>query len=348
MNMFKIITLGAALIIALAACAGVDKKEPPADASQWLNETAKKYPNQRYLVGHGMGEHLAVAKQRARAELAKVFSVKVQETSSDRQLVSEVAGEQSMERKAERFVNTQTSEVLQGVQVAETWRDPNEDMYHALVILDRFNASEQLRKEIGALDEETAEQVETAQAAQDLLRTAAAAHHAYQAQVKRTALQEKLRVIDPAGQGVTAPVSLAKMRADFEEVVGRIRIMAESDDDKLQGVLSGGLSKAGFNSDMSKAPHYILKGTLDRTSVTKREGVYWLQGAVDLQLQDHVMGNQVVGTERWDFKITATDRDLVEKRLYDKLQQLNSENMRNTVLGFAIAQYENKSINLMR
>jgi hypothetical protein len=327
--------------LSLAGCAGNDKKqEQPMNASAWLTQVTKKYPQQQYLIGHGAGESLALAKQRARVELAKVFAVRVSETSTDRQLVTEVAGAQSMESKAERYIDTRTDEVLQGVRVAETWLDESQSTYHALVVLNRFTASENLKKDIRALDEETAEHTQKARNSGDMLRTAAAAYSAYQAQVKRTALQNKLRVIDPSGQGIPAPLSLAKFRSDFEEVVGRIRVMAKSEDDKLQGALSAGLSKAGFNADLSKSPHYILNGSLDRTPISKRSGFYWLHGAVDLQLQDYLMGSRVVGTERWDFKISATDENLVEKRLYDKIQQLNEKNMLDTILGFAIADYQ--------
>ncbi|MHB8763015.1 MAG: hypothetical protein ACYDA8_01525, partial [Deferrisomatales bacterium] len=65
----------AALLLALAAlgCAGA-----PAQPD-WVAGTPQQYPAARYLLGRGQGDTPALARDRARADLAKNFRVSVSE-----------------------------------------------------------------------------------------------------------------------------------------------------------------------------------------------------------------------------------------------------------------------------
>ena len=72
--------LTATAILLLAACSSAK----PGDARpEWVNGNSSQYPAATYLTGHGQADNMAAAKDRARADLAKNFSVNVSDTAAD-------------------------------------------------------------------------------------------------------------------------------------------------------------------------------------------------------------------------------------------------------------------------
>jgi len=71
----------AVIIIALllSGCAAGTRESAP----DWLDGRSAQYTEARYLLGQGQAPSAAQARDRARAELAKVFATEVNERSED-------------------------------------------------------------------------------------------------------------------------------------------------------------------------------------------------------------------------------------------------------------------------
>lgn len=325
------------VILLVSSCAG-DSKKQQQQQPDWIVGEAEDYPKSLYILGQGSATSLDSAKQRARADLAKVFEVAISETSSEIQKVAIDADQTATaEFKAQRAISTKVNQVLSGAQIAETWRDPQSNEYHALATLDRDSTARALRTDIRHLDDVTANYINKAQQQDDRLRLVDYAYNAYEAQLKRTALQKKLRVVDLSGRGIPAQVELAKLKADYEQVLGRVRIVAYSEDEFIQNLLAAGISQAGFNADSSHPPRYVLSGSLQTTPVIRRDGVYWLNASLDLALKENEKDGSVRGTDRWEVKVSATEEVLLQKRLEDELNHLNKTKLQDMIMGFAQA-----------
>ncbi|MGD8940515.1 MAG: LPP20 family lipoprotein [Gammaproteobacteria bacterium] len=331
-----LMTMTIAVVLVTGGCASKEKRQETMQPD-WVVGESSQYPKSLYLTGQGSGETLELAKQYARADLAKIFEVQISETSRDVQTVeieNDIATSQS---QAERYISSHVNQILSGVEVAGTWQDPQSRRYYALVALNRDKTARALREDIRHLDEASARNIQKARQEIDRLRLAAHAYNAYVAQLERAAIQKKLRIVDPAGVGDPPQLELAKLKADYEQVLGRIHITAQSPDKTVEDLVAAGLSQSGFSADGQGGSGYILKATLEKVPVIQRGNFYWLQAAMTLQLQENNPAATVRGSDRWDIKVSATDKGLLEKRLNDKLSQFNQRKYRDMILNFALA-----------
>src|SRR5690242_12646772 len=180
----RILTVTA--ISLLTACSS---SKPGDTRPDWVNGNSSQYPAATYLTGHGQSDNMALAKDRARAELAKNFSVNVSEQSTDTSSYSQDSGSGAPTTKnsldVSRNINTRTEQVLTGVEISDSWQDPKSLQYYALATLSRAKAATALRQQIGDLDAGTASSMSQAQNSSDLFDKIAAAGQAVDAQQTR-------------------------------------------------------------------------------------------------------------------------------------------------------------------
>lgn len=322
------------LCLMLAGCAGGTRETVP----EWVDGSSDKYPEARYLTGQAQASSAALARDRARAELAKVFTTQVNERLEDvasAEVISE--GDSSQHRaetRVDRSVQTETQRLLEGVRIAETWRDP-EGAYHALAVLDRLTESDRLRTRIDGLDQVIERSVARARGGDQLLSRIGAASQAVAAQQERDALQQDLRVIDPTGIGVPARYARARLQADFAELAARLRLAVEAEADpmgNLASVMQGAVRHAGFiNAPPGEADYRLVSSLLLDSSVM--DGWQWVTGTLELRMLDRA--GQVLGSQRWPVKASARQVATARHRAISEVDRQLRTKLRETVIGFA-------------
>ncbi len=326
------------LLLINYGCANTETKNSAAAQPDWVMSKSKTFPDQRYLTGQGTGISMNDAKRRALADLAKIFSVKVKEHSLDSQMITvETGASQYAKQEAERRIVTQTEEILKGAQIVGKWLDPTTSNYHALAAIDREQASEMLGETIRNLDQTSKMRIQQAREENDLLKKAAAAKMALTAQIERIELQNRMQVIDSNGKGIPPELKISQLKTDLDEILSRVHIQVEATEPPVRALLEAGVSQAGFIADNSN-PNYTLHGNLERTPISQRDGVYWLRGALRIQLRE--LGNQgeVRGMEHWNIKVSATDKDILQQRFKNQLEAINIDKLKTAILGFALRQ----------
>lgn len=316
--------------VLIAGCASAPQQP------EWLNGESAKYPSSRYLTGLGQADSAAIARDRARADLAKVFQVTINERMRDNTAVSHtrVSGQgarQSMESHIERQLTLSTQQVLRGVKVPEVWRD-NTKRYHALAVFDRLRAGEQLRKQITSLDSQVEREIEQAGATSDLLSKIAAADRAVEAQLSREQSQTVLRVVDPTGVGVPSRYDSARLESDVRQLAGRLRLDVSVDEDatgRLASLLAGSVAHAGFVSAPEDESDYRLVGALYLNNF-EAEGWQWSRGTLNLKLLDAHGG--VRGTWEWPVKASAQQSELARQRALKQVEQQLKSELRRSIL----------------
>ena len=319
---------GWSLALLLSVVAGCASGPDPQARPGWVDggEPAD-YPREAYLTGTGRADSLAAARDRARAELARSFRVRVESESRD--VTRLEAGE--LEQEAESRIRTRSEEVLTGVTIAETWRAPEDGAYHALAVLDRNRAALRLRREIGDLDRAIRRHVEAAEAARDPLERVAALGRALERQRAREGLQAHLRVVGATGRGVDSPWSTAELAARHREALAAVTLtpVATGDEvDRMDAALRGALGNAGFTTSARGA--YTLQAELVLTDRGRREGWHWYEGRLGLSLAD--AAGEVRGRERLSERAAATDEPTARQRLLDKLAERLEAEVRPLVL----------------
>lgn len=311
----------ASILLALAGCAS-----QPA-APDWVNGAAGDYRSAEYLIGRGEGATSEEARDRARADLAKVFEAEVTAASADEQSFKDARYEASSTRRIE----VRTRRIVEGIEIARTWQAPASGSHHALAVLPRLKAGHALREEIARLDETTRLQTRRAAETPDLFLKIAAAGQALAAQADRHACQKTLRVLDPAGIGAPPAWNAARLKADFEALLKRVRLDPRAEG-SLKPLLDGAVAAAGFIA--AADADYVLEASLALDPTGPLDDWYWQHGVLEIRLVEAASGRSR-GLRRWPVKAAALAPGLAAQRALDQVDAVLKAELRPTLIHFA-------------
>ncbi|MDZ7803045.1 LPP20 family lipoprotein [Thiohalophilus sp.] len=331
------------LTILLAVLGGCASPDADSGKPAWISGNSPAWPAEQYLIGRGEADHAAVARDRARADLAKVFEVSISEQSQDITEYSRTTGSgkqtrASLESAVSRQISTRTDQTLSHIEIAEIWQDPDTGHHYALAVLDRLRAGQQLREEIQHLDSLTAGAIDAARQQDNILRQLGEANRAVETLLQRRALQRQLQVIDPAGVGVRNRYDLGQLLQDRHELAQRIRIQPRIRQDssgQLAVLIDGALAEAGF-SQVSDNANFRLDAYLD-LSTFPEQNWHWIHGTLQIVLTS-LSDDTVQGSHRWEVKQAASRPLLARQRALDNLNERLNRELRNIIIGFADTQ----------
>lgn len=309
----------------LAACVSSGDKRP-----DWVEGTAANYPNAKYLVGRGQAPSAEQAQDRARADLAKNFEVAVRVESEDTQRYESGAGYQA---QVSRVTATAADQIIQGIQIAERWRDPKTGGHHALAVLPRGAAVLRLREETDRLDAAISSYIQQARTQDDVLAQIGAASRALALSQERAALQKSLRVVDITGRGAEPQWSSAKLTADLDGLLKRVRIATRtSSDPAFAEILAGSVAAAGFSPALEPAGIFLLDGELALGEPERQEGWYWSRGTLNVRLIDP--SGRVRGTHSWTIKAAGQIPAAARERALQEATSILKKELRATLVNF--------------
>lgn len=309
-----------AVILLLSAC-GHTGEPRPREQPGWVNGDSRDYPVTQYLIGRGQADRADRARDRARADLARIFEVAIDEATQDIQRFSSGREGADNSNDIHRALRTRTEQVVRGVEIADQWHDPDQDMHHALAILPRNRAVQSLRDEIQQLDRGTASLIERARTTQDPLAQAATAIGALDLQQQRQALQHSLQAIDPDGRGVNPRWSVSELAAQHRALLQQIHIRPRAtgrDSEQLVQMLEGALAEAGFS--VSETGPYRMSAQLDYEQMGPRDGWYWYRGSLRTMLED--ASGATRDSQQWDLRVSASEAALARTRLFEEIERL--------------------------
>lgn len=327
--------LGLSLVL---FCAGCTRQTTRPD---WVSGESVSYPPSRYLMGRGQGDSEQVAADRARAELAKIFRVAIRDETVDTEAVTRVVKDKKLQREqraqAIRTVVTTADEVLEGIEIAKRWQDPQTQRHYALAVLSRARTAEILRQRIDERDQFVEQGVVQARDSEDKLAKAGGIARALNAQRERIVLQQQLAIVETSARVAAPRPSVAELQGQLENVLRQTRIAARIADDAvagLQKILAGALAQGGFVVATRGQAHYVAFASLALEDLGKREGWYWLKGTLELKLSE-MPGEHMRGTKRWDIKVSAQQPAVAQQRALDQVSAILQRDLRSAILGFA-------------
>jgi hypothetical protein len=327
--LFKLIVVIAGLLISTLTLAAQPK---------WLSDSSLEYPSDVYLTGRGGGSTAEEAQNRARGDLATIFEVRIEVQNNNTTSVTQSGKKEQVERFSSQQVSAKTDKVISGISIAQVWRDPVTQDFHALAILPRAQASASLREELSKIDDELVQQMQAATTADDLLIRVGALSQAFAATVKREGFQASLKVVDPTGKGVAAPFSQATVQKQINDTLKQIRIspMVVEDDgaQEFARLLKGGLAAAGFLASHAEKAELILEGKLSMTDLGLRDGWYWIRATVEVSLVEKETG-RVRGSKIWPVKASAKDAKTARSRTMIEIEKQFKQELRSAIIDFS-------------
>jgi hypothetical protein len=306
----------------------------------WVAGDSAKYKSEEYLIGRGQSAKLEEAKDRARADVAKVFQVAVIVSSEDIQSSkSDGSGAIKYEEQASRQISTRTDKIISGIQIAELWQDPANGSYHVLAILPRLQAANSLRQRIGELDDATRNYLGQSRKDDDLFMKIAAATRALEVQQEREVVQKNLQVVDVTGRGMEPQWNSAKLKSDLGELLKRVSIAPRVAADAPAGLtemVAGALAQAGFILDTGDHPAFVVQAGLNLVDLGLKDGWYWQRGSLEITLTE-TANNRVRGTQRWGIKGNAPNKTDAARRAMDQANTIMKQELGSAIISMAIA-----------
>ncbi len=291
----------------------------------WVGGDLSSYPSALYLVGTGVAATESQARDLARSEIAKIFTVQIDESSSDRVEVRQNQQEMIRESSVSRLINTRVNEVIEGIEIQSVWHDRAAKTYHALAILRRNRAAHSLQDQILPLDRQIEDYIGRAKGLKegDLLRVVFL-QRAYELAVQRAGLQRLLRVLDLSGKGVTAKIAVAGIRAKLDEAVSLVAIRPVVSscpgrfEQGLKEGLSGGIGRAGFKVSTHVREGLMVRANLEMDNVFSRSGLNWIRGRLVMIIKSIPEG-RYIGVHRWSIKQSGVNLKETEHRVLDDI-----------------------------
>lgn len=305
----------------------------------WVEGDAGFYPNEQYLVASGSASSAELAKDRALANLIKIFELHIREnttTQSDTR-VNVKDGQESYTKQQHlaQQINVRTDKVVQGARIAESWQDKSVLTFHALAVLDRKQAGNNIRSEMKRLDDETQVELDRSNNQNDSLMSMAALNKALGLQQERDTLQRTLKVIDLSGKGSPSQWNMADLRGRLDASLQSLHIATAVDEDpigRLEQAMKSAMGNAGFPATNS-ASDFTLVGSLDVQDLGMREGWYWLRGKLSVKLIDG--SGKIRGREQWPLKVSALQRNDAESRLMTQITKKLNQELKPAIISFA-------------
>jgi len=336
LDMYKIsISLFLLGVFIISGCASKGSGRP-----DWIYGNSSKYPPAKYLSGKGQDKYQAVARDRARADLAKIFEVRIQEQSEDSTRANRQTADDKTSLKLEasvsRNISTRTDQIVSGIEIAETWHDKARNQFHVLAVLDRMKAGNILRDSIDRLDDVTGQAIRRARQSDNLLRKIGLAHTALQAQLEREIYAKQLKIVDYSGRGLSSPYNLATLASDRDALLKRLSIRTRISADPLGGlddILKAAISAAGFTPVSDGKAGYILDAKLVLNENKDAQGWYWQRGTLEINLIQ-TGSKQAQGSKRWNIKESSQNRAISKKRVRDRIDKILETELRKTIISF--------------
>lgn len=273
----------------LAACS---PKRP-----QWLGGASEKYPEKRYLTAVGVDTTRQGAADRARSELAKIFSVKVisRDTSREVAWLSRLDGElaEQYRQSVQSDLIAVTDKILKGVRIAETWHEVESGEFYALAVLDRLKTARSLRVRVNDLDQEIAGQVRLGERAESPVRRLSHYMQALEALDRRAPLAADLRIADPSGFVASLPYSAAEVQGRVEEAAAEIHLGIDLKGDR-RGIVKGAVVQALAGIGMQLAPSWeqdlVMDGEVEIEEYETDDPWHWsvASAQVEFRRQDGI------------------------------------------------------------
>jgi len=334
MNIKKLIIAG--LFTGLFFIINAVTAEPKPD---WVEGDAGFYPNSQYMTATGSASEVELAKNRALGNLSKIFEAHIKDSSTTKTNtnVSIKNADESYTKNIHlaRQIQVSTDTIINGTRIAETWKDTTVFTHHALAVLDRSQAGNNIKTEMNRLDSETQVELDRSASQADVLLSMSALDAAVILQGQRQTLQNMLKVIDTRGKGSPAKWSLADLSGQLENKLQSLKIATAVDNDpvgKLNQLLKSAMGNAGFSA-VNGSAEFTLVANLDVQDLGFRQGWYWLRGKLSVKMVS--ANGKIRGRKQWPLKVSALQHNDAESRLMTQVNtKLNSE-IKTAILEFS-------------
>lgn len=337
MNKTASTILAAGLLLTACATGG---RQPA-----WIDGESNDYPQAGYLTATGSASRPEDAKTRALGNLAKIFEVKVEETSRDEssawRQTADTGTRQGTSQLTARYIDAYSTKLLEGANVVENWYDKKQQRHYALAVISRSQLGTRLRNDISQADRYIQHRLMNADGLRDPVARAQMIYSARSALRAREMLQKDLQIVDRTGTGVPTDWSVRRLDARIDAALSRVTARVSVLQDpvgELERLLQSAVTAAGMRYTGESA-EYELQGKLDVQDVGWQDGWYWYRGSLQVTLLK-VSSGKVSAAVHWPLKSSGQSQQQSRIRLHDEIADRLNTGLRDALLSFSMEQSE--------
>ncbi|MBI5209751.1 MAG: LPP20 family lipoprotein [Elusimicrobia bacterium] len=347
------------LVPVLVSCvAGAAAAKDP--KPEWINGASSEYPRSKYVTGVGLADKEQEAKDRARAEISKVFRVEIDARSADHLSEASTTSESGKDKKSTyNFaqtiafdVKTTAKQVQEGVEVVENWRDPASKGYYALAVLEKEKAAAIIRDKIEEIDKQAEEWRNQLDAAGEKLPKIKAAMKFLAVLKGRDQLNAQYRILDAAGKGLPSPFNTAQVKGVADKAIRELEVYVNFDcsmkgefgqaaneacGKEVETGIMKGLNSFGFEAQTrasSGATDIAVEGSVSiQPQRGNKEGWQFARGTLTVTLKDGRSNKTIQSFDRSD-KGASSDYEEAARRLRVTLGKLATQDVREAIVTY--------------
>jgi hypothetical protein len=237
----------------------------------WVNGPDPKYPETMYVTGVGIGSDLDGARSNARAEIARTFQSRVEQTLTDIQTESSTSSgnkRSAAQGTQKSLIDTTltTDTLLEGVTIAETHYDKKTKKNYALAVLDKIALRRSLSSQIMEKEQAISSAKARADSAATPLERARALASAIAESQERDELATRRRVIDPSGMAELSGGSTTDLENRLEKTIAAIPVSVTAegpDGSKLREAVVSQITALGVSVSDSNTTGLTVDAKLD-------------------------------------------------------------------------------------
>jgi hypothetical protein len=252
----RLILLPAAAVLA-AACASGPRRAGSSSGGPrpaWVEGDSARWPRASFVTGVGSADDQASAEDRARAEVARVFTADVSVQTTVAESETNTDRGHSFSQNVAENVRTTTKKVLEGVDIVARWKDPT-GRYYALAALPKGQALLAVTEKTQTLDDEAAQWKKELDAAADKFSRAKAAAKLVALVKSREDLDAERRVLG-GGASPDGAVDAGAVRAEAAKALSALDVVVAVSGEGAEAVTTGviaGLNAAGLSAKRGSA-----------------------------------------------------------------------------------------------
>jgi DNA-binding transcriptional ArsR family regulator len=245
----------ASLTLSLAACAGgASGPKAPAGGPRpaWVEGESPKFPRSRFVVGVGSADDQAAADERARGEIARVFSADVTAVTgadeSESTLTQDGKTKTSFSQNVSQQVRTVAKKALEGSNIVERWKDPT-GRYYSLAALSKAEALLEVTDKLHTLDGEAASYKTKLDSATDRFEKAKAAAKLSTLLKARASLEADHRVL--GGGKAESELDAGAAKSAAAAALAALNVVVSADGEGARELTTGlvsGLNASGLSA----------------------------------------------------------------------------------------------------
>jgi hypothetical protein len=311
------------IILCLIGLAGQARAGSKPD---WVEGPSAKYPRALYVVGVGLGDDRDSARDRARGEIARIFSSLVTVDTSLSETETNLKGtdgqSSNFSQTVSQNVRTASKKMLEGVEVVEEWKDEASKQHYALAVLERAKGRSALQERLADFDAQAQRWKAAMDAATEKLPRVKAAMKLLALLKARAEVNSELRVLDPEGKGQAGPLDEAALRPLAAKAVADLDVFVDasgSGAEAMETALVKSLNALGFEATAGSAPAAtdILVESKVETKPVESADPRWkfARAAVTVSLKDSRTGKIFLRFDASDRQASADYNEAVRRAL---------------------------------